>query len=98
MFGLTIAESLPLHYDVTIVARDMPGDADTLDWASPWCVMTLNWEAKRLTRVQGGRGVGRWNGSKSGGDRDPEGQLAVLLGTIRDLPGRVDSQSAHQFP
>ena len=42
MFGLTIAESLPLHYDVTIVARDMPGDADTLDWASPWCVMTLD--------------------------------------------------------
>ncbi|KAI5828038.1 hypothetical protein EV122DRAFT_267708 [Schizophyllum commune] len=36
VFGLTIAESLPLHYDVTIVARDMPGDADTLDWASPW--------------------------------------------------------------
>ena len=42
VFGLTIAESLPLHYDVTIVARDMPGDADTLDWASPWCVMTLD--------------------------------------------------------
>ena len=41
MFGLTIAESLPLHYDVTIVARDMPGDADTLDWASPWCVPKL---------------------------------------------------------
>ncbi|KZT18191.1 nucleotide-binding domain-containing protein [Neolentinus lepideus HHB14362 ss-1] len=36
VFGLTIALSLPRHYDVTIVARDMPGDPDSLDWASPW--------------------------------------------------------------
>ncbi|TFK51572.1 FAD dependent oxidoreductase [Heliocybe sulcata] len=36
VFGLTTALSLPRHYAVTIVARDMPGDADSLDWASPW--------------------------------------------------------------
>ncbi|TFK45195.1 hypothetical protein OE88DRAFT_1740516 [Heliocybe sulcata] len=36
VFGLTIALFLPRHYDVTIVARDMPGDPDSLDWASPW--------------------------------------------------------------
>ncbi|TFK51607.1 hypothetical protein OE88DRAFT_1659731 [Heliocybe sulcata] len=36
VFKLTIALSLPRHYDVTIVACDMPGDLDSLDWASPW--------------------------------------------------------------
>lgn len=36
VFGLTIALSLPRHYDVTIVARDMPDDPDSLGWASPW--------------------------------------------------------------
>lgn len=36
VFGLSVAHSLPLLYDVTIVARDMPGDPDSLDWASPW--------------------------------------------------------------
>ncbi|TFK45240.1 nucleotide-binding domain-containing protein [Heliocybe sulcata] len=36
VFGLTIALSLPRHYNVTMVACDMPGDPDSLDWASPW--------------------------------------------------------------
>ncbi|KDQ57890.1 hypothetical protein JAAARDRAFT_34699 [Jaapia argillacea MUCL 33604] len=34
--GLSIAHSLPRSYDITIVARDLPGDEESLDWASPW--------------------------------------------------------------
>jgi len=36
VFGLSIAYSLPLSYDITIVARNLPGDPDSLEWASPW--------------------------------------------------------------
>jgi glycine/D-amino acid oxidase-like deaminating enzyme len=38
VLGLSIANSLPAHYDVAVVARDLPGDEPSLDWASPWCV------------------------------------------------------------
>ncbi|VUC32834.1 unnamed protein product [Clonostachys rosea] len=34
--GLTIASQLPRGYDITIVARDLPGDPESQDWASPW--------------------------------------------------------------
>ncbi|CAG9993034.1 unnamed protein product [Clonostachys byssicola] len=33
--GLAIASQLPSNYDITIVAKELPGD-DTLKWASPW--------------------------------------------------------------
>jgi D-amino-acid oxidase len=36
VFGLSIAHALPLSYDITVLARDMPGDDDSLEWASPW--------------------------------------------------------------
>lgn len=36
VFGLSIAHSLPLSYDITIVARNLPGDPDSSEWASPW--------------------------------------------------------------
>ena len=35
--GLAIAEVLSSTYDITIVARDLPGDLG-LNWASPWFV------------------------------------------------------------
>ncbi|WVQ83731.1 hypothetical protein IAT38_005875 [Cryptococcus sp. DSM 104549] len=34
--GLSTAWKLSETYDVTVVARDMPGDPDSLGWASPW--------------------------------------------------------------
>ncbi|KAF5008356.1 hypothetical protein FDECE_5399 [Fusarium decemcellulare] len=34
--GLAIASLLSRSHEVTIVARDLPGDEPTLDWASPW--------------------------------------------------------------
>lgn len=34
--GLAIAASLPKHYDITIVAKNLPGDEESQDWASPW--------------------------------------------------------------
>ncbi|KAK0650025.1 hypothetical protein B0T16DRAFT_389967 [Cercophora newfieldiana] len=34
--GMTIASQLSKTYEVTIVARDLPGDAPSQDWASPW--------------------------------------------------------------
>lgn len=34
--GLAIASLLPRDYSVTIVARNHPGDPDSLEWASPW--------------------------------------------------------------
>ncbi|ORY30194.1 hypothetical protein BCR39DRAFT_153271 [Naematelia encephala] len=34
--GLTAALELAKTYDVTIVARNMPGDPPSLGWASPW--------------------------------------------------------------
>jgi hypothetical protein len=36
--SLSIALTLPAHYDIVIVARDMPEDADSQDFASPWLV------------------------------------------------------------
>ncbi|CAJ0547265.1 Ff.00g018920.m01.CDS01 [Fusarium sp. VM40] len=34
--GLAIASRLSRHYKITIVAKNLPGDEPTLDWASPW--------------------------------------------------------------
>ncbi|KAJ8119668.1 hypothetical protein ONZ43_g3433 [Nemania bipapillata] len=34
--GMTIASQLPKDCDITIVARDLPGDTPSQDWASPW--------------------------------------------------------------
>ncbi|KAK5997676.1 D-amino-acid oxidase-like protein [Cladobotryum mycophilum] len=34
--GMAIASQLPRSYDITIVARDLPGDDRSQDWASPW--------------------------------------------------------------
>ncbi|GME48325.1 aromatic amino acid aminotransferase [Neofusicoccum parvum] len=34
--GMSIASQLPKGYEITIVARDLPGDPDSLGWASPW--------------------------------------------------------------
>ncbi|KAF9890086.1 hypothetical protein FE257_006247 [Aspergillus nanangensis] len=34
--GLSVASLLSRSYDVTIIARDLPGDQNSLDWASPW--------------------------------------------------------------
>ncbi|KAJ9133707.1 Nucleotide-binding domain-containing protein [Pleurostoma richardsiae] len=34
--GLVIAASLPKHYDITVIARNLPGDPDSQEWASPW--------------------------------------------------------------
>ncbi|KAL1639393.1 hypothetical protein SLS58_007974 [Diplodia intermedia] len=34
--GLSVAAQLPRTHDITIVARDLPGDPDSFAWASPW--------------------------------------------------------------
>ncbi|KAI1332364.1 nucleotide-binding domain-containing protein [Xylariaceae sp. FL0255] len=34
--GMTIASRLPRDYEITIVARDLPGDDLSQAWASPW--------------------------------------------------------------
>lgn len=34
--GLSVASRLSKDYDVTIVARDLPGDEPSQQWASPW--------------------------------------------------------------
>lgn len=34
--GLAAASQLANSYDVTIVARNLPGDPDSHEWASPW--------------------------------------------------------------
>ncbi|KAI0188259.1 nucleotide-binding domain-containing protein [Astrocystis sublimbata] len=34
--GLSIAAILPKHYDITIISRNLPGDPDSQEWASPW--------------------------------------------------------------
>ncbi|KAL1986075.1 hypothetical protein VTN96DRAFT_6972 [Rasamsonia emersonii] len=34
--GMAIASQLPKNYDVTIVARNLPGDPHIQEWASPW--------------------------------------------------------------
>ena len=33
---MAIAASLPKNYDITIIARDLPGDPESRGWASPW--------------------------------------------------------------
>jgi D-amino-acid oxidase len=34
--GMAIASQLSKSYDVTIVARNLPGDPESIEWASPW--------------------------------------------------------------
>ncbi|KAL1855820.1 hypothetical protein VTK73DRAFT_8462 [Phialemonium thermophilum] len=34
--GMSVASMLSRAHKITIVARDLPGDADSLGWASPW--------------------------------------------------------------
>ncbi|KAB2575893.1 D-amino-acid oxidase [Lasiodiplodia theobromae] len=34
--GMSIASQLPKGHEVTIVARDLPGDPDSFTWTSPW--------------------------------------------------------------
>ncbi|KAK5126481.1 hypothetical protein LTR85_010717 [Meristemomyces frigidus] len=34
--GMAIASQMPKGCDITIVARNLPGDPDSLEWASPW--------------------------------------------------------------
>ncbi|CAH0018924.1 unnamed protein product [Clonostachys rhizophaga] len=34
--GMSIASQLPRNYEITIVARDLPGDDPTQQWCSPW--------------------------------------------------------------
>lgn len=34
--GLAIASQLSRHHKITTVAKNLPGDEPTLDWASPW--------------------------------------------------------------
>ncbi|RSL78122.1 hypothetical protein CEP51_008473 [Fusarium floridanum] len=34
--GMAVASMLSRAHDVTIVARNLPGDTESLDWASPW--------------------------------------------------------------
>lgn len=34
--GMTVAASLPLDYEVTIIAQHLPGDPNTKEWSSPW--------------------------------------------------------------
>lgn len=36
MTGLAIASLLSRHHEVTIIAKNLPGDDLILDWASPW--------------------------------------------------------------
>ncbi|KAL4939075.1 hypothetical protein BDV06DRAFT_225353 [Aspergillus oleicola] len=36
ILGLAVASQLPKDYDITIVARNLPGDAESDEWASPW--------------------------------------------------------------
>lgn len=38
--GMAIAATLPKHDDITIVARNLPGDQDSQEWASPWAGAT----------------------------------------------------------
>ncbi|KAH6873417.1 hypothetical protein B0T10DRAFT_466204 [Thelonectria olida] len=34
--GLAIPSQLPRRYEITIIAKDLPGDPDSTEWASPW--------------------------------------------------------------
>lgn len=34
--GLAIASRLSRNHEITIVAKNLPGDEPTLEWASPW--------------------------------------------------------------
>lgn len=36
VIGMTTASLLSRSHDITIVARDLPGDEPCIDWASPW--------------------------------------------------------------
>ncbi|KAM0427836.1 hypothetical protein ACHAPT_007293 [Fusarium lateritium] len=36
IIGLTIAAQLSRHHDITVIARDLPGDEPSIKWASPW--------------------------------------------------------------
>ncbi|KAF5013787.1 hypothetical protein FDECE_205 [Fusarium decemcellulare] len=41
IIGMATAAQLSRHHDVTIVARNLPGDDPTMEWASPWAGANL---------------------------------------------------------
>ncbi|KAL4884122.1 nucleotide-binding domain-containing protein [Aspergillus karnatakaensis] len=53
--GLAIASQLPKTFDITIVARNLPGDEDSSEWASPWAgavFMPMDPSTEREQRIQ----------------------------------------------
>ncbi|KAM6536414.1 hypothetical protein FALCPG4_002422 [Fusarium falciforme] len=36
IIGLAIASQLSRHHEITVIARDLPGDEPSIKWASPW--------------------------------------------------------------
>ena len=52
---MAIASMLSRSHDVTIVARDLPGDGDSVGWASPWagaCFLGLDGSTPKEQKMQ----------------------------------------------
>ncbi|KAJ5701305.1 hypothetical protein N7488_008853 [Penicillium malachiteum] len=61
--GMAIASQLPRDYEVTIVARNLPGDPDSTEWASPWAgavFMGMDGSNPREQRMQLDAFAGWW--------------------------------------
>ncbi|KAJ5715291.1 uncharacterized protein N7483_012472 [Penicillium malachiteum] len=61
--GMAIASQLPRDYEVTIVARNLPGDPDSTEWASPWAgavFMGMDGSNLREQRMQLDAFASRW--------------------------------------
>ncbi|KAF2021034.1 nucleotide-binding domain-containing protein [Aaosphaeria arxii CBS 175.79] len=53
--GMAIASMLSRSHEITIVARNLPGDANSLEWASPWagaCFLCLDGSNAHEQRMQ----------------------------------------------
>lgn len=52
---MAIASQLPKNYDITIVARNLPGDPESTEWASPWAgavFMGMDGSTEREQKMQ----------------------------------------------
>lgn len=52
---MAVASMLSRSHDVTIVARDIPGDSDNQRWASPWagaCFLGLDGSTRAEQKMQ----------------------------------------------
>lgn len=81
---MAIASMLSRSHDVTIVARNLPGDAESREWSSPWagaCFLGLDGSTQREQKMQRDSFAFLWDLAQS----NPESSVRVCISYLSYL-------------